>query len=198
MSKIRTVQRVSEEYILDPATGLYYWLAPIYKKGTDQQLLDDMNAMVKFLRAYDDQPGEHVFRPTAMIQQSAMGKIGAAVQDTLAKNTYLMLFEYGAIPGDIIPDGTISGEWVSEGNNIFLWSDDDTVYTWCTPDNLAHRFPRVTKEEALREAFTKPNQDEINDQLDEIYSGYLQTLLKTISITGTVDGHWVNLKVEVK
>jgi len=180
MSNIRTIKRVSEEYILDPATGLYYWLAPIYKKGTDQKLMDDMNAMINFLKAYDDQPGDHVFRPTAMIQQSAIGKISAAVKDTLSKNTYLMLFEYDAIPGDIIPDGTISGEWVSEGNNIFLWSDDDTVYTWCTPDNLAHRFPRVTKEEAIREAFTKPNQDEINEQLEAQF-GYEKT---TYHITG--------------
>ena len=182
MSKIRTVKRVSEEYIQDPATGLYYWLAPIYKKGTDGKLLEDMNAMVKFLHAYDDQPGEHVFRPTAMIQKSAMGKIGRAViSDTLSKNTYLMLFDFLAEKPAVIPDGTAAEEWVSNGNNIFLWSKDDTVYTWCDSNAIAHRFPRATKEEAFAEPFAKP---EYNPPTGDFDISITPSIPTTYHITG--------------
>ena len=178
---IRKIQRVSEEYIYDPATSLYYWLAPVYKKGTDQQLLDDMNAMVKRLGEIK-QKGEHVFRPTAMIQKSAMGKIGRAViSDTLSKNTYLMLFDFLAEKPAVIPDGTAAKEWVSGGNNIFLWSKDDTVYTWCDSNAIAHRFPRATKEEALTEQFIQPKPPaDIDEQLEDL-CGYIPT---TYHITG--------------
>ena len=114
---MRTVQRVSEEYIKDPDSGLYYWLAPIYKRGTEQELLDDMSMQVEQL-ANMKQEGEHVFRPTAMIQKKVINSMALQTLERLSQNTYLMLFDYGAAEPDSIPDGG-RNEWVSEGNNIF-------------------------------------------------------------------------------
>ena len=147
---MRVIKRVSEEYIYDPESGLYYWLAPIYKRGAEQDLLDDMED-----RAYDlshmNQAGDHVFRPTAMIQLCAFYSISEKVKDRLSENTYLMLFNSGAPCPDVIGGYT---EWIQEGTNIFEWSDDNTIYTWCNPDQLGHRFYRVSEEVALEHAFS--------------------------------------------
>lgn len=159
---IRSVKRVSEEYIQDPVTGLYYWLAPIFKKGSEQQLLDDMNAMVDRLNALPSQ-GEQVRRPTAMILKSAMETLQPTTQARLGENTYLMLFDPGADKPAEIPDGTFSKEWVSEGNNIFLWSSNDKVYTWCDSNALGHRYFRVAEDVALADAFQDPETPPVED-----------------------------------
>jgi hypothetical protein len=182
MAEIRTIERVSEEYIRDPQTDLYYWLAPVYKRGSDQQLLDDMNAMVKRLGEIK-QTGSHVFRPTAMIQANAMSKISLSTRDTLGKNTYLMLFDVGVAS----PNG-FSGcdEWLNDGNYIFLWSSDTKVYTWCTPDNLAHRFPKATKAEAMKDAFTKPEVGTEDPEYPEPYPDVIVAEpVKKWHVTGT-------------
>ena len=180
MTTIRAIKRVSEEYIQDPATGLYYWLAPVYKRGTDQQLLDDMRAMVEKLAAFTKQ-GEQVLRPTAMIQRNAINKINPVVLDALSKNTYLFLFDWGSPKPKEIPDGTLSKEWVSEGNAIFLWSSDNNVYTWCNSNQLGHRYYRVPQDVALAAAFEEVQQP---DEEKPIYIDETVVSARKLHITG--------------
>jgi len=191
---MRIIKRVSEEYIQDPLTGLYYWLAPVYKRGTDQQLLDDMRTMVDRIAQLPKQ-GAQVLRPTAMIQRSAMSKISKTTQDTLSKNTYLMLFDYGAPEPKEIYDGTETREWVSEGNNIFLWSNDDKIYTWCNSDQLAHRFYRVPKEVAMKEPFEATIEDSAESTSLPMS---IANLPNKYHITGNIGGMIVDLHVEAE
>lgn len=152
---IRAINRVSEEYIRDPLTGLYYWLAPVYKRTTETQMLDDMNKQVEELRKLPPQ-GEQVRRPTTMLLKSQVSALQPATQGRLGENTYLMFFDPGVAKPAEIPDPTPGKEWLSEGNNIFLWSSNKIIYTWCDSNMLGHRYYRVSEAVALKDAFEKP------------------------------------------
>lgn len=187
---MRIIERVSEEYIYDPDSDLYYWLAPIYKTGTEQQLLDDLEVMADYLSGVT-QSGEHVFRPTAMIQRSALSSISDKVKARLSENTYLMLFDYGASEPEEIP----ADPWTQEGTNIFLWSSDTKVYTWCDSNDIAHRFVRSAGEAAIQcpDEYEPQNGDTTGDTIG---GNVLVTQPKTYHITGKFGFFNIDVTVE--
>lgn len=148
---IRIVKRVSENYLLDPDTNICYNLRPVKKKTTEQQFLDDITAQAALCVAAEQGKAGKVYRPCAYLLQSQIDAMADKVVDQASENTYLMLFDPGCSKPsesdfDVAP-------WNQIDACVLIWSSDNVVYTWLTPDGLSMRFQTVPEAEARAEAF---------------------------------------------
>lgn len=125
----------------DNESGLYFDLYPIKRGGGDESIFNN-NVGVANMYLDSIMPADKVWRCTLFLLDDQIANLSPEWKNILAPKTYLMTFRPGVEVGsyDVHP-------WSAYGNDSFLWSSPDKVYTKYDSNALSHRFRLVDKKE---------------------------------------------------